>query len=280
MASPKCYSKSSAPVGNREFVGFLSASRFAPGHDEQEMPNDRSREAQQEWKVVTQEMEKGGDGSFVQDCVRKMEDKMERRKRPSAPVEERDKSASSTSSPIAVSSSHANWLQQSSLRKKQLEELGTEAYLTDVVRKMDGYSASSTPDKMDERDQLSIDKIKNSSKKLRKTQEGIFVTNNKLLKKEDVLCWANERYEKSLLEPADMVCQPCTFRPGQSILQWWAAWMKDCDTLGSAPKSYNNQKGTKFKRPAWFSGEVAAGPFEDSIVYADVPYKGECYQVY
>ena len=160
------------------------------------------------------------------------------------------------------------------------EQLGAEAYLRDVVRKMKGFSQSSTPDKMDEREQLSIDKVETSSKKIKKSQEGISLTNTRMVYKEEKLSIMGERYETSLLEPAAMICQPCTFRPGQSILQWWAEWMKDCDTLGSAPKSYNNRKGTKFKRPAWFSGEVAAGPFEDSIVYAGVPYKGECYQVY
>ena len=160
-SSDKCYSKSSAPVGKRTML------RVAPGHDEQEMSNERSRDmmAKQKWEISMQEMAKGGgnpSGSYVQECVRKVEDKMESRKRPSATVDERDKSASSASSPIAVSSSHANWLQQSSLRKKQLEELGTEAYLKDVVRKMDGYSESSTPDKMDERDQINVDKITNS----------------------------------------------------------------------------------------------------------------------
>ena len=49
-----------------------------------------------------------------------------------------------------------------------------------------------------------------------------------------------------------------TFRPGQAVLQWWAAWMRDCNTLGSAPQSYSNKKGAAFSRPAWFSGEVLA----------------------
>ena len=273
MASPdQCYSKASAPVGKFGLQFSLPL-----------MPNERSREGEQKRKVFMQDCD-NPTGSYVQECVRKVEDKMvsrrKTRKMPSAPVDERDKSASSASSPTAVSSSHANWLQHTSFHRKLLEELGVEAYLRDVVRKMKGFSQSSTPDKMDEREQLSIDKVETSSKKIKKSQEGISRTNTRMVYKEEKLSIMRERYETSLLEPAAMICQPCTFRPGQSILQWWAEWMKDCDTLGSAPKSYNNRKGTKFKRPAWFSGEVAAGPFEDSIVYAGVPYKGECFQVY
>ena len=41
------------------------------------------------------------------------------------------------------------------------------------------------------------------------------------------------------------------FSPGQSVLQWWASWFKDCIEL---PKQY----GKKHKRPTWFSGEVSA----------------------
>jgi len=40
------------------------------------------------------------------------------------------------------------------------------------------------------------------------------------------------------------------FSPGQSVLQWWASWFKDCVAL---PKQY----GKKKKRPTWFSGEVS-----------------------
>ena len=144
MASPdQCYSKASAPVGKFGLQFSLPL-----------MPNERSREGEQKRKVFMQDCD-NPTGSYVQECVRKVEDKMvsrrKTRKMPSAPVDERDKSASSASSPTAVSSSHANWLQHTSFHRKLLEELGTEAYLKDVVRKMDGYSESSTPDKMDER---------------------------------------------------------------------------------------------------------------------------------
>ena len=53
--------------------------------------------------------------------------------------------------------------------------------------------------------------------------------------------------------------------------------MKDCVTLGSAPQSYSKKKGSDFKRPAWYSGEVVAGPYVASVVYAGVPYKGDVY---
>ena len=44
---------------------------------------------------------------------------------------------------------------------------------------------------------------------------------------------------------------PELFSPGQSVLQWWANWFKDCIEL---PKHY----GKLHKRPTWFSGEVSA----------------------
>ena len=38
------------------------------------------------------------------------------------------------------------------------------------------------------------------------------------------------------------------FRTGQSVLQWWAAWMKRAEVT---PSSYN-----RGNHPAWFSAEV------------------------
>ena len=52
--------------------------------------------------------------------------------------------------------------------------------------------------------------------------------------------------------PADL------FSPGQSVLQWWASWFKDCTELP-------NQYGKKHKRPTWFSAEVSAAKKEGSL---------------
>ena len=43
---------------------------------------------------------------------------------------------------------------------------------------------------------------------------------------------------------------PALFKCGQSVLQWWAPWMKDAE---ETPASYN-----KKNRPAWFSAEVCS----------------------
>ena len=35
-----------------------------------------------------------------------------------------------------------------------------------------------------------------------------------------------------------IVLEHASADPPGAILQWWAGWMKDCNTLGSAPQSY------------------------------------------
>ena len=40
------------------------------------------------------------------------------------------------------------------------------------------------------------------------------------------------------------------FRTGQSVLQWWAGWMKGAEVT---PSRYN-----RTNRPAWFSAEVCS----------------------
>ena len=63
------------------------------------------------------------------------------------------------------------------------------------------------------------------------------------------------------------------FRPGQSVLQWWAGWFKNAVN----PKGHYN----KGERPTWFSGEIISpGVYVESMVYAGMQYKGFVYPVH
>ena len=62
------------------------------------------------------------------------------------------------------------------------------------------------------------------------------------------------------------------FRGGQSVLQWWAPWMKKAETT---PQHYN-----KKSRPAWFSAEVCSYQNYGSIKYAGKINVGNIYNVY
>ena len=55
---------------------------------------------------------------------------------------------------------------------------------------------------------------------------------------------------------------PALFKCGQSVLQWWASWMKEAK---ETPASYN-----KKTRPAWFSAEITR--FRG---YCDIKYAGQ-----
>ena len=57
------------------------------------------------------------------------------------------------------------------------------------------------------------------------------------------------------IPPAASMC-------GQSVLQWWAPWMKDAP---ETPRHYNRRN-----RPAWFSAEIA-----DYYRYGDIKYAGQ-----
>ena len=49
---------------------------------------------------------------------------------------------------------------------------------------------------------------------------------------------------------------------GQSVLQWWARWMKDAS---ETPRRFNRRN-----RPAWFSAEIAS-----YCGYGDIKYAGQ-----
>ena len=53
---------------------------------------------------------------------------------------------------------------------------------------------------------------------------------------------------------------PAAFSCGQSVLQWWAPWMKDAL---ETPQNYNRKN-----RPAWFSAEIAS-----YCGYGDIKYQ-------
>ena len=58
------------------------------------------------------------------------------------------------------------------------------------------------------------------------------------------------------------------FREGQSVMQWWAVWMKDAP-LNELPGSY-----AKRKRPAWFKADVlVVEPEPRDIVYCGILFK-------
>ena len=66
------------------------------------------------------------------------------------------------------------------------------------------------------------------------------------------------------------------FMCGQSVLQWWAGWMKTAQTM---PTRYSN-KDSECKRPAWFSGEVLSFHSWGTIKYAGQEYTANLYNVY
>lgn len=65
------------------------------------------------------------------------------------------------------------------------------------------------------------------------------------------------------------------FKNGQSVLQWWAQWMKSAK---EPPKKYGGKKG--FARPAWYSGDVLAFQEYGTILYAGVQVKDNLYRVH
>ena len=62
------------------------------------------------------------------------------------------------------------------------------------------------------------------------------------------------------------------FRTGQSVLQWWAPWMKRAEVT---PSTYN-----RGNRPAWFSAEVCSYKAYETIRYAGQETTGNTYNVY
>ena len=62
------------------------------------------------------------------------------------------------------------------------------------------------------------------------------------------------------------------FRSGQSVLQWWASWMKP---VQETPKKYN-----KKNRPAWFSAESCSFKEYGTIRYAGQEVTDNLYNVY
>ena len=147
-------------------------------------------------------------------------------------------------------------------------DAGTSSFCLEAVRRMESYSKSAAPGVVAERDRFYAGEVKKLSKKVRKAEEGSRLRNTKELGKEDLRSVAVEACERNRGTTTHASADPPgaqTFRPGQAVLQWWAAWMRDCNTLGSAPQSYSGRKKTgSFSRPAWFSGEVLAGPTKES----------------
>ena len=58
---------------------------------------------------------------------------------------------------------------------------------------------------------------------------------------------------------------PAAFKCGQSVLQWWAPWMKDAP---KTPAHYNRKN-----RPAWFNAEICS-----YCGYGDIKYAGQTIQ--
>ena len=65
---------------------------------------------------------------------------------------------------------------------------------------------------------------------------------------------------------------PALFKCGQSVLQWWAPWMKDAP---ETPPHYNRKN-----RPAWFSAEIASYCRYGDIKYAGQTMRAHQYHVY
>ena len=63
-----------------------------------------------------------------------------------------------------------------------------------------------------------------------------------------------------------------TFKAGQSVLHWWASWMK---TATQTPATYNTKH-----RPAWYSAEVCTYDRFGSMRYAGQLYTENLYNVY
>ena len=75
-------------------------------------------------------------------------------------------------------------------------------------------------------------------------------------------------------EPAAVPASNPQFRPGQSVLQWWASWFKSIPE-GALPEHYGGKS-----RPTWFSGEVTSYAGCLSIIYAGRRHTGHCYDAY
>ena len=63
-----------------------------------------------------------------------------------------------------------------------------------------------------------------------------------------------------------------TFKAGQSVLHWWASWMK---TAMQTPATYNTKH-----RPAWYSAEVCTDDRYGTIRHAGQLYTENLYNVY
>ena len=62
------------------------------------------------------------------------------------------------------------------------------------------------------------------------------------------------------------------FRAGQSVLQWWASWMK---SVQETPKNYK-----KKSRPAWCSAEICSFNKYGTIRYAGQEVTDNLYNVF
>jgi hypothetical protein len=149
------------------------------------------------------------------------------------------------------------------------------------IQNMAGYTTRSKPTDIAERDRAAIYDFNCETRKKRKIIECYSLRNGKDMKRMDTESMNVELTDR-LKQYTDRLKQygqgPASkLRPGQSVLQWWAAWMNGADTERSAPRQYNRKN-----RPAWYSGEIVAGPSKAPIgfVYAGLAYKDDVYTAY
>ena len=65
---------------------------------------------------------------------------------------------------------------------------------------------------------------------------------------------------------------PALSKCRQSVLQWWAPWMKNAS---ETPQQYNRKS-----RPWWFSAEIASYGLHGEIRYAGQTMTAQQYHVY
>ena len=65
------------------------------------------------------------------------------------------------------------------------------------------------------------------------------------------------------------------FQTGQSVLNWWAPWFKECGP-GQHPRTYKGKQ-----RPSWYMSEiVSVAGWRDDVPYAGALMSGFMYLVY
>ena len=129
------------------------------------------------------------------------------------------------------------------------------------------------------RDAEAVQVYQNLSKRKRAEQRAWFMGNernmargdreSKVFQQIDAMHAESKRYRE---EKAGCAIPEPKFKTGQSVLQWWAGWMK---SASETPPTYN-----KKLRPAWFSAEVCSYHKYDTIRYAGKLTTSNLYNVY